>query len=74
MIGPWKVVINGFENEFRAMTCIGSVTNLPEVIPVENKKSRIVVEAFEDGWMIRYHVPMRCVHDNVNEILGLEFT
>ena len=49
MIGPWKVVINGFEYQFRAVTCIDSVINLLEVFPVDNVKFRTVAEAFEDG-------------------------
>ena len=48
MIGYYKV--NNFEFQFRVMTCIDGIINLPEVIPVDNVKLRTVVaEAFEDG-------------------------
>ena len=73
MIGPWKVVINNFEYQFRAVTCIDAIINLPEVIPVENTKSKTVAHAFEDGWLSRYPRPRKCVHDNGNEFLGPEF-
>ena len=72
-IGPWKVVINNFEYQFRAVTCIAAIINLPEVIPVDNAKSKTVVNAFEDGWLSRYPRPRKCVHDNGNGFLGPEF-
>ena len=73
MIGPWKVVINNFEYTFRAVTCINVVINLPGIIPVENAKSQTVAATFEDGWLSRYPIPARYVHDNGNEFLGLGF-
>ena len=66
MIGPWKVVINNFEYQFRAVTCIDAVISLPEVIPVEDAKSKTVANAFEDHWLSRYPIPRRCIHDNGN--------
>ena len=48
-ISGYHKLINGFEYNFTAEICIELVINLPEVIPVDNKKSRTVVEAFEDG-------------------------
>ena len=49
MIGPWKLTINNFEYAFRAVTCIDAVINLPEIIPVDNARSQMVANAFEDG-------------------------
>ena len=48
MIGPWKVEINKFEYQFRALTCIDSIIGLPEVVPVDNVTSLSVAQAFED--------------------------
>ena len=73
MIGPWKAIINNFEYQFRAATCIDAIINLPEVIPVEDTKSKTVAQAFEDNWLSRYPRPRFCVHDNGNEFLGPEF-
>ena len=73
MIEPWKAIINKFEYQFRAVTCIDSVVNIPEVIPVENTKSKTVADAFEDNWLSRYPRPRKCIHDNGNEFLGPEF-
>ena len=73
MIGPWKITINQFEYQFKAVPCIYAVVNLPEVIPVENARSSAVANAFEDNWLSRYRMPRRCAHDNGNEFLGPEF-
>ena len=73
MIGPWKVVINNFEHQIRAVPYIDAVISLPEVIPVEDAKSKTVANAFEDHWLSRYPIPRRCIHDNGNEILGPDF-
>ena len=48
MIGSWKVMENTFEYQFRDVTCIDTMINLPKVIPVEDEKSKIVAEAFGD--------------------------
>ena len=74
MIGPWRITINAFEYEFRALTCIDSVIGLPEIIPVENATSSVVVQAFENNWLSRYPSPSKCVHDNGNEFLGPAFS
>ena len=66
MIGPWKITINNIEYNFRALTCIDSTINLPEVIPVDNATSSTVAIAFEDEWLSRYPSPKRCLHDNGN--------
>ena len=73
MIGPWKVSINDFEYQFRAVTCIDAIVNLSGVIPVVNARSKTVANAFEDGWLSRYPRPRKCIHDNGNEFLGPEF-
>ena len=73
MIGPWKAVINKLEYQFRAVTCIDAVIDLPEVIPVEDDKSKIVANTFEDTWLSRYSSPRQCIHDNGNEFVGPEF-
>ncbi len=74
MIGPWKITINNFEYQFRALTCIDSIICLPEIIPVDSATSQTVAHAFEDAWLSRYPAPQRCLHDNGNEFLGPEFS
>ena len=74
MIGPWRITINNFEYQFRALTCIDTIIGLPEVIPVDNATSQSVAISFEDNWLSRYPVPLRCLHDNGNEFLGPSFS
>ena len=74
MIGPWKVSINKFEYQFRALTCIDTIIGLPEVIPVDNATSRSVATALEENWLSRYPAPVRCLHDNGNGFLGPAFS
>ena len=74
MIGPWKIEINRFEYQFRALTCIDTIIGLPEFIPIDNVTSLSVAQAFEDNWLSRYPAPLRCIHDNGNEFLGPAFS
>ena len=74
MIGPWKISMNKFEYQFRALTCIDTIIGLPEVIPVDNATSKSVAIAFEDNWLSRYPAPLICLHDNGNEFLGPAFS
>ena len=57
MISPWKIAIKKFEYVFRALTCIGSVIVLIEVIPMDNATANTVAQAFEDSWLSRYPLP-----------------
>ena len=70
---PWKSTINQFKYQFKAVTCIDAVVNLPEVIPVDNARSTTVANAFDYNWLSRHPRPRRCVHDNGNKFLGPEF-
>ena len=73
MICLWKVIINNFENHFIAVTHIDAIINLPEVIPVENAKSKTVAKAHKDGWPSRYPRPRKYIHDNGNEFIVPKF-
>ena len=73
LIGPWRIDINGQEIEFNALTCIDPVTNLVEIIRIENKTAVHVAQQFENCWLSRYPRPNRCIHDNGGEFIGEEF-
>ena len=74
LIGPWKVKIGVDEEiEFNALTRIDPVTNLVELIRINNKTSKHVTEQFENVWLARYPRPNKCVHDNGGEFIGFEF-
>ena len=73
LIGPWKVTIGSQTLEFNALTCIDPVTNLVELIRVDNKTSQHIAQQFKNCWLSRYPWPERCVHDNGKEFVGYEF-
>eukprot|EP00980_Cylindrotheca_fusiformis_P014984 scaffold4112_cov60-Cylindrotheca_fusiformis.AAC.2 len=73
LIGPWKVEVNDLEVEFNALTCIDPVSNLTELIRIENKTADHIARKFEQCWLARYPWPEVCVHDNGGEFIGWEF-
>ena len=73
LIGPWKVEVQGQEIEFNALTSIDPVTNLVEMIRINNKTSHHISVQFENSWLSRYPRPNRCIHDNGGEFIGHEF-
>ena len=73
LIGPWKVQLGNQTIEFRALTSIDPVTNLTEIIRVENATANEVATRFEQSWLARYPRPVRCVHDLGSEFIGFEF-
>ena len=73
LIGPWKVTVQGIEVEFSALTCIDPVTNLVEIIRVNNKSAAHVSQQFENSWLARYPKPVACIHDQGTEFTGYEF-
>jgi len=73
LVGPWKIEIQGREFVFNALTCIDPVTNLVELIRINNKSSQHISEQFANVWLARYPSPNRCIHDNGGEFIGHEF-
>jgi transposase InsO family protein len=73
LIGPWKIQVNGQELVFHALTCIDPVTNLTELIRINNKSSAHVGMKFENEWLARYPRPLRCIHDHGTEFTGCDF-
>ncbi len=64
LIGPWIVQVRGRPYEFDALTCIGTVTNLVELIRVDDKTSDT---SQGDMHNVGYHVIRG--HNNVYMIL-----
>ena len=55
LIGLLKVELEGGrEIEINALTCIELVTNLVEIIKIENKTAEHVAQQFENCWLSRY--------------------
>ena len=75
LIGPWSIEIHDEQVEFKALTCIDMVTNLAEIIRIDNKSSQHIADQFQNCWLAQYPFPPnRCVHDNNDgKFLGQEF-
>ena len=73
LIGPWTLQVGNAEVEFSALTCIDPVTNLTEIVRIDNKSAEHIANKFEDTWLSRYPWPTKCVHDNGGEFIGWEF-
>ena len=73
LVGPWPVKVGDKELMFQALTCIDPVTNLVDIIRVDNKYPAHVQQKFQNCWLSRYPWPKRCVHDQGGEFTGWEF-
>eukprot|EP00957_Ditylum_brightwellii_P063214 4798411-Ditylum_brightwellii.AAC.1 len=63
LIGLWRIHFGRQEVEFNALVCINMVSNLVEIIKVENKKAEHVAQQYENCWLLRYPCPVKCIHD-----------
>ncbi|GAX16309.1 hypothetical protein FisN_35Hu008 [Fistulifera solaris] len=73
LIGPWELTIGGQTTTFSALTMIDPVTNLVELVRIDNKQSEHVAMHFENTWLSRYPKPLRCTYDQGGEFLGTGF-
>jgi transposase InsO family protein len=73
LIGPWTLRIGGQENTFIALTMIDMVTNLVEVVRLDNKTSAHVALHFENTWLSRYPRPIHVIYDQGGEFTGYPF-
>ena len=73
LIGPWVVQVRGNPYEFDALTVIDTVTNLVELIRIDDKTSDTIARRYAQCWLSRYPWPQRCVHDPGGEFTGIEF-
>jgi len=69
LIGPWKIPIQNKVYEFNALTSIDPVTNLTELVRIENKTSEHVRMKFEQSWLARYPWPRNCIHNSGREFI-----
>jgi transposase InsO family protein len=73
-IGPWTLKVAGITIPFYALTIIDIVTNLVELVRLDNTKtSAHVALMFDNTWLSRYPRPMTCIHDQGGEFTGYAF-
>lgn len=73
LIGPWTIKMGNKDLIFKALTSIDPVTNLMEIVRIDDKTSRHVAQKFSNSWSSRYPWPTRVIHDNGGEFIGMEF-
>ena len=71
-LGPWTIEVNGQQCELKALRCTDTVTNLVELIRLDNKTSAHCRDKITRAWIDRYPLPERCIHDNGGEFTGYE--
>ncbi len=73
LIGPWIVQVRGNPYEFSALTAIDTVTDLVELIRVDDKTLEIIARKYVQCWLLCYPWPQKCMHDPGTEFVGPEF-
>jgi hypothetical protein len=73
LIGPWIVQVCENPYEFSALTAIDTVTNLVELIRVDDKNLETIARKYAQYWLSCYPWPQRCVHYPRGEFTGPEF-
>jgi hypothetical protein len=54
MIGPWTLEVSNRTEKFSALTIINLVTNLVEIVCVNNKTTATVTAHFINAWLACY--------------------
>jgi len=73
LIGPWTLEVATQTVQFSALTIIDLVTNLVELVRLDNKTSEHVALQFVNTWLARYPRPTSCVYDRGGEFTGWAF-
>jgi transposase InsO family protein len=72
-IGPWVLKVYNREERFYALTIIDMVTNLTEIVRLENRTSAHAATMFTNTWLARYPKPTTCIYDQGSEFIGWPF-
>ncbi|KAG7355485.1 reverse transcriptase RNA-dependent DNA polymerase [Nitzschia inconspicua] len=56
-----------------ALTIVDMVTNLVEVVRIDNKTAAHVAMHFENSWLSKYPRPLNVIHDQGGEFIGEDF-
>ena len=73
LIGPWKLDVGNQLRTFSALTIIDTVTNLVEIVRLDNHSAAHVALHFENTWLSRYPKPVSCIYDQGGEFTGFHF-
>ena len=70
LIGPWTLKVGDQRADFMALTIIDVVTNLVELVRIDNKSSAHVAMHFENTWLLQYPRPSFCIYDQGGNLWG----
>ncbi len=73
LIGPWTLQVDHQKHTFSALTIIDMVTNLVEVIQIDNKTAAHTALYFENTWLSHYPRPIHLIYDRGGEFTGYSF-
>ncbi len=73
LIGPWTLQIAGQQHNFIALSIIDPVTNLAELIRLDNKRADYVALQLHNAWLSKYPRPLFCTYDQGGEFIGYGF-
>jgi hypothetical protein len=59
-IGPWVLKVQNRQERFYALTIIDMVTNLAEIVRLQNRTSAHAATVFINTWLARYPKPISC--------------
>jgi hypothetical protein len=74
LIGPWTIQVRDKPYEFNALTMIDTVSNLVELVRIDDKTSARIAKKYGQVWLTQYPWPAHCIHDNGGEYIGPEFS
>jgi transposase InsO family protein len=72
-IGPWVLKVYNREERFYTLTIIDMVTNLTEIVRLDNRTSAHAATMFTNTWLARYPKPTTCIYDQGSEFIGWPF-
>ena len=73
LVGPWKIVLPFGTLTVLAITIFDITSTLSETVRIDNKSAAHCAMHVENTWLARYPKPLRCIHDQGNEFVGLHF-
>ena len=73
LIGHWTIQVQEKPYEFNALTMIDTVSNLVELVRIDDKTLATIARKKTHIWLSRYPLPAWCIHDNGGKFIGPKF-
>jgi transposase InsO family protein len=72
-IGPWALKVQNRQECFYTLTITDMVTNLAEIMRLQNRTSAHAATVFINMWLARYPKHISCIYDQGSEFIGWPF-